>query len=547
MKKIISIMLSAIMVFSVIGICDLKVPVNAEEADWAATAITSPTAGELVGAGYIDITYKTDLKNATEYHVYFDGVLAEQLDKYKYTTIDENNAKCEVYTTKVSAHTAKVVATTSEGEVESATITFYVSKKGIAIGGDMSKTVKLKQMNLSWYYNWDSQPFSSIVDEKVSHAPMIWGKGNQKDENGNALTDEDGQLLKTPMEEYKESVISQVTKVDSNSKYMLGFNEPDLEAQANMSVQEALELWPLMQKDGRRMVSPVSKNPNGPSAWLTEFMDAVDSDESLNCDSVALHYYNSYPSKKLAEDTLRVVDATYEKYGKPIWVTEISIMGHNKKYTDYSYENLEARKKIEEYLTLVVEGLEAREYVERYAWFPYNINSDNDIDGVKYSGATAMFDYETGGLTDLGVLYANLGNPEGYKLADITDRYVEPTTEPVTEPTTKPKNEATTKQPTPTTKPKVVKPGTPSIRTAKNVKKKSLKLTWKKASNAKKYQIQYSMNKKFKKGNKTKVTNKLKYTIKGLKKKKTYYVRVRGINGKTYGKWSKAKKVKIKK
>lgn len=111
------------------------------------------------------------------------------------------------------------------------------------------------------------------------------------------------------------------------------------------------------------------------------------------------------------------------------------------------------------------------------------------------------------------------------------------------EPTTK---EVTTKETEPTTK-TTVKPSKAKKLTAKNNKKKSIKLTWKKATNAKKYQIQYSTSKKFKKKVVTKTTKKLKYTIKKLAKGKTYYIRVRGINGKEVGKWSKVKKVKISK
>lgn len=51
--------------------------------------------------------------------------------------------------------------------------------------------------------------------------------------------------------------------------------------------------------------------------------------------------------------------------------------------------------------------------------------------------------------------------------------------------------------------------------------------------------------KKFKKKVVTKTTKKLKYTIKKLAKGKTYYIRIRGVNGKEVGKWSKSKKVKI--
>lgn len=97
----------------------------------------------------------------------------------------------------------------------------------------------------------------------------------------------------------------------------------------------------------------------------------------------------------------------------------------------------------------------------------------------------------------------------------------------------------------------VNKPKKVKIHSLKNKKKKSVKMVWKNAKYAKKYQIQYSLSKKFKKGKKyqtkTRTTKKLTLKIKKLKINKTYYFRVRGVNGKVYGKWSAKKKVKIRK
>lgn len=84
------------------------------------------------------------------------------------------------------------------------------------------------------------------------------------------------------------------------------------------------------------------------------------------------------------------------------------------------------------------------------------------------------------------------------------------------------------------------------------VKKKGNKisLSWEKIKSAKSYQIQYADNKKFKK-KESKETKKTKYVIKELKKKKTYYIRVRAYKlddeEKIYGKWSKVTEVKVKK
>ena len=86
----------------------------------------------------------------------------------------------------------------------------------------------------------------------------------------------------------------------------------------------------------------------------------------------------------------------------------------------------------------------------------------------------------------------------------------------------------------------------------KNLKGKRVKFIWKKIKKRDGYQIAYATNKKFKKQKKVTVkAKKTSITIKKLKKKKTYYFRVRAyikVNGKKqYGAWSKIKKVKITK
>lgn len=114
-------------------------------------------------------------------------------------------------------------------------------------------------------------------------------------------------------------------------------------------------------------------------------------------------------------------------------------------------------------------------------------------------------------------------------------------------------SQPTTAAPATTTQVKVTVKKT-TLKSAKNAKGKKLVVKWKKNTAGNGYQIQYSISKKFAKGNKTKTISKNKttsYTIKKLKKKKTYYVRIRTykkVSGKTYySGWSSVKKVKIKK
>lgn len=127
------------------------------------------------------------------------------------------------------------------------------------------------------------------------------------------------------------------------------------------------------------------------------------------------------------------------------------------------------------------------------------------------------------------------------------------------EPATKPSESATIPSTTqPTTKPsttkntETVKPKKTSIKKLSKGKKK-FTVTWAKVSGVKGYQIQYSSDKKFKKNNKSVTVTKqktTKATVKKLKSKKKYYVRVRTyktVNGKKiYSSWSKVKSVKTK-
>ena len=79
---------------------------------------------------------------------------------------------------------------------------------------------------------------------------------------------------------------------------------------------------------------------------------------------------------------------------------------------------------------------------------------------------------------------------------------------------------------------------------------KAFTVKWKKKSNITGYQIQYSTNSKFKKGNKSiKIKNAKTRSkkITKLKSNKKYYVRIRTYKGKKYSKWSKVKSIKTQK
>lgn len=110
----------------------------------------------------------------------------------------------------------------------------------------------------------------------------------------------------------------------------------------------------------------------------------------------------------------------------------------------------------------------------------------------------------------------------------------------ITRPTTN--TNVATKAPRETTT-KVKVPAKVKISSAKNLKGKKIAIKWKKVKTATKYQVKAVLGRKAT----TKTTTKTSCTIKKLKRKKTYKIYVRAYNKAGYGKWSKAKKVKVNK
>ena len=133
----------------------------------------------------------------------------------------------------------------------------------------------------------------------------------------------------------------------------------------------------------------------------------------------------------------------------------------------------------------------------------------------------------------------------------------QPSTQPTQESTPQQATQQTAQQPltqnnTTAAQTEVAKPKSVSPKKVKSAKK-AVSVEWKKVSGVKGYQIQVATDKKFKKNKKTVTIKKqktTKTTVKKLKAKKKYYVRVRTykiMNGKkVYSSWSKVKSVKTK-
>ena len=157
-----------------------------------------------------------------------------------------------------------------------------------------------------------------------------------------------------------------------------------------------------------------------------------------------------------------------------------------------------------------------------------------NVNGTKDT-VTTKADVTSADVTSADVTSADVTSAD-VTSADVTS--VKPTTPKAT--TAKPK--ATTKK---VTKKASLKKTKITKKITKKLSSKKVKLTFKKVKGAKKYTVQVSTSKKFKKVLYKKTVKKTKVTLssKKLKGKKKLYVRVKAVGAK---KWSKAVKIKVK-
>jgi hypothetical protein len=260
------------------------------------------------------------------------------------------------------------IASFSFGQVKS-------YKRGVAYGYHSAADMNTASQGISWWYNWASQPDVAIRTTysgyNVDFTPQAWNAGGINGVN---------------------TWVAQDDKV----KYLLGFNEPNFKAQANMTPSQAAAAWPQLEaiadQYNLKLVSPavnycgdcVSENGTvytNPFKWLDDFFTAC---VGCRVDYIALHWYGGGNSM-----TGYVNDA--RKYGKPIWITE--------------YANWEAGVTAQgqkNYLAGTTNFLERDPDVYRYSWFI----------GRTSSGA-ATYPYidlygASGQMTALGQLYLDI-------------------------------------------------------------------------------------------------------------------------------------------
>jgi hypothetical protein len=226
-------------------------------------------------------------------------------------------------------------------------------KKGVSTWEFPGLSGAVKDVGAGWYYNWGTN--NDQMPAGAEFVPMIWDE--------NVVT------------------AANLAKVKTEGTTLLGFNEPDLDGQAEMEVKQALDLWPQLQATGMRLGSPaVAYGGNTPGGWLDQFMTGA-GERGLKVDFITLHWYGSDFSDAAVGQFMGYVKAVHDRYRKPIWVTEYGLMNFT------GTPKFPTTAQLTSFIRNSTAQLQAAPYVERYAWFSLPAVGDS-VDYGLYRDAT---------------------------------------------------------------------------------------------------------------------------------------------------------------
>jgi hypothetical protein len=186
---------------------------------------------------------------------------------------------------------------------------------------------------ISWAYNWAATAGGSIPSN-VMYLPMLWTSTQNTAGWASAVS----------------------TAVAAGADTLLGFNEPDLGTQSNLSPSVAAQGWKTFMEPyacQARLAAPAVTNGGSPMGltWLSSFLSLC---SDCTIDVIPIHWYNG---ASMAADFKQHVQDAYTAGGnRPIWITEFGCTSGSD--TD-----------IANFFNEVIPWLDSQSYVERYAYF----------------------------------------------------------------------------------------------------------------------------------------------------------------------------------
>lgn len=258
-------------------------------------------------------------------------------------------------TAGTTAGQASLPSPTTAAAIRTATtVPARSAKKGVSTWDFPGLGAALRDVGVRWYYNWSASP-SAGAGTTAEFVPMIWGSGSVTSAN--------------------------LAKAKGSGAVLLGFNEPDLASQANLTVAASLDLWPQLQATGQRLGSPaVASGGATPGGWLDQFLAGA-RQRGYRVDFITLHWYGGdFRTPQAVQQLTSYLAAVYARYHKPIWLTEYALIKFPSTYPSDAQQVA--------FINASTAMLSSLPYLERYAWFALPTSTSGDHTGLYRDGST---------------------------------------------------------------------------------------------------------------------------------------------------------------
>ncbi|KAI0771923.1 glycosyl hydrolase catalytic core-domain-containing protein [Trametes elegans] len=245
------------------------------------------------------------------------------------------------------------------------------SKAGLAwANGDYNDIGQfLTTGKVQWYYTWSPSP----VRTDIEFVPMLWG--------GQQTADWDNNINRTIQERH-------IT-------HALGFNEPEIAGQANITPADAAALWKAhiepLKGLGVRLGAPASSGAPQGKQWLLQWFDACQG--GCTVDFMSLHWYNVNSTA-----FVEYLQDYHDTFQKPVWVTEWACQNFSDENGQCSLQD------IVNLMNATQTFMDSTHWVERYAWF----GAMENLQGVNQENALMSAE---GYITTLGKQYIGAVTP----------------------------------------------------------------------------------------------------------------------------------------
>ncbi|APR76985.1 Hypothetical protein A7982_02332 [Minicystis rosea] len=250
-------------------------------------------------------------------------------------------------------------------------------KRGVAYGHHSKADMEALSPSVSWWYNWAHVPDDGVKPDAyktigLDYVPMVWGKGGLDSDHVTQIASE----------------------IPDSASFLLGFNEPNFGAQANLSASEAAELWPhveaIADARGLALVSPAvnfcggSCQETDPFKYLDDFFAAC---EGCRVDYIGVHIYTACQGDgtNKARWLINHLETYKMRFDKPLWLTE------------FACDDAGSLAEQKAFMVDALEYLENEPRIARYAWF--SGRADNVANASLLGG--------DGELTELGQAYVD--------------------------------------------------------------------------------------------------------------------------------------------